>query len=325
MTILPSAPSEARLALAGYGLLLLLGLGTGQLFAQGAPPAAQAQATSPPGSFATRVLEIERGLVESEPGLKRLPPARRKTLIEFVIGNVLFVAAHELGHGVLAEFKVPNPGREEDAADNFAILTALRMGSDFSHGVLVEATKGWYLTDLRDRATGRQPSYYGAHGMNLQRAYQIVCMMVGSDPEKFRELTVIARMPEHRQQSCKLDFDVTAWSWETLLMPRLRSPDQPKQEIALNYGDAKGKLAVYAKAFRDMRFLETLVEAIGDRYAWPQPFSMEMVECGHVGASWRFRRFRICYEMAQHFAETYRDYGDKLKTLQPQAKKSRKG
>jgi hypothetical protein len=48
-----------------------------------------------------------------------------------------------------------------------------------------------------------------------------------------------------------------------------------------------------------------LAEAVGDRYAWPQPFVMEMVECGEVGANWRSRNLKICYEMAQDFAELY--------------------
>ena len=111
---------------------------------------------------------------------------------------------------------------------------------------------------------------------------------------------------ENGEASCKTDFTFMALSWETLLKPKLRAPDQPKQKIELTYGEAKGNLAVYAGAFRDMKFLETMAEAIGERYAWPQPFVMEMVECGEVGANWRSRKLKICYEMAQEFAELYR-------------------
>jgi putative metallopeptidase DUF4344 len=302
----------ARLLCLASALLALLGSGR-PLLAQAAPPAAQA--------FEARVAETERALVENEPRLKRLPPQKRKALIEFVIGNILFVSTHELGHGLLAEFELPNLGQDEDAADNFAILSALRVGTGFSDRVLIEATKGWYLADLRDKKTGEKPEYYDSHGMNLQRAYQIVCMMVGSHPEKFKELAAITQLPEERQRSCKTDYTFMALSWETLLKPKLRTPDQPKQKIELTYGEAKGKLAVYAKAFREIRFLETLAEFIGERYAWPQPFTMEMLSCGEVGASWHARKLKICYEMAQEFAELYRDYGDKLKPKKPPPKK----
>jgi hypothetical protein len=272
----------------------------------------QAQALPPPpdtSAFEARVVETVRTLAESEPRLKRLTPQKRRAVIEFVIGNMLFVAAHELGHGVLAELELPNLGRDEDAADGFAILTALKVGSGLSHRVLVEAAKGWYLADRRDRKTGEKPAYYDAHAMNLQRAYYIVCLMVGSSPEKFTELAELAELPEERRESCKGDFTTAQWSWETLLKPRLRAAEQPKQQVEVSYGEAKGKLEVYARMFRDMRFLEALAYYVTERFAWPKPFAMEMQSCGEVGANWRSRKLKLCYEMAQDFAELYRDYG----------------
>jgi Putative metallopeptidase len=309
----PKAVRHPRL---GCALLALIAFGTGPLLAQAAPPAKQ--------TFAQRVAETERELIEHEPALHRFPPHKRKALIEFVIGNLLFVSTHELGHGVLSEFELPNLAHDEDAADNFAILTALRVGDSFSETVLIEATNGWHLADLRDKHTGEKPAYYDEHGMNLQRAYQIICMMVGSHPEKFKELAGRAEMPEDRQASCKGDFTFAEWSWETLLKPHLRASDAPKQKIELTYGEAKGKLGVYARAFREIKFLETLAEHIGERYAWPRPFVMEMVECGEVGANWSSRKLKICYEMAQEFAELYRDYGDKLKISEVSARKKKR-
>ena len=97
------------------------------------------------------------------------------------------------------------------------------------------------------------------------------------------------------------------------LNPHQRTPDKPKQTITLTYGEATGKLALYANMFRDIKFLEILAEHVGERYSWPRPFTMEMVECGEVGANWRSGKLKICYEMADDFAELYRDYGDKLR------------
>ena len=314
--ILPRRRGPARLLDLGWAALALLALGSGPLSANTAPPGKQA--------FAERVAETESALVEHEPSLQEFAPDKRKRLIEFVIGNLLFVSTHELGHGLLAEFELPNLAHDEDAADNFAILTTLKVGTDFSDNVLIKAVKGWYLADIRDKSTGEKPEYYDAHGLNLQRAYQIVCMMVGSHPEKFRELADSAQMPEDRQASCKTDFSFAAWSWETLLKPHLRPLDQPKQKIELTYGDATGKLGVYARAFRKIRFLESLAEHIGERYAWPRPFAMEMVECGEVGANWHSRKLRICYELALEFADLYRDYSDKLQILEASARKKRR-
>lgn len=51
---------------------------------------------------------------------------------------------------------------------------------------------------------------------------------------------------------------------------------------------------------------------------------MEMVTCGEVGANWHSRKLKICYEMAQDFAELYRDYADKLKIFEVAAGKKRR-
>jgi len=65
--------------------------------------------------------------------------------MEFVAGNMLFVLLHELGHAAITEMGLPVLGRMEDAADSFAALRLIRVGSDFSHRVLIEAAKGWFL------------------------------------------------------------------------------------------------------------------------------------------------------------------------------------
>jgi Putative metallopeptidase len=101
---------------------------------------------------------------------------------------MLFVLLHELGLASITQMGLPVVGRIEDAADSFAALRLIRVGDDFSHRVLTEAAKGWFLGDRRDQRTGVKVAYYDGHGLNQQRAYQIVCLMVGSDDEKFNDL-----------------------------------------------------------------------------------------------------------------------------------------
>src|SRR5215467_682005 len=88
-----------------------------------------------------------------------------------------------------------------DEADAFATLRLLRIGSDFSQRVLAESAKNWFLNARRDQDTGEQPIYYGEHSMSQQRAYEVVCLMVGSDPSKFKSLADEAQMPPERQES----------------------------------------------------------------------------------------------------------------------------
>jgi hypothetical protein len=228
---------------------------------------------------------------------------------------MLFVAAHEMGHAVISELDLPVLGREEDAADAFATIGALKVvANDFSHRVLEEAAKGWFWAARREQKDGERPAYYGAHGLNEQRAYQIVCLMVGSDPVKFKALADARKLPDDRQRSCAWDFETAARSWERVVAPHRRAADQPKTPIKVDYREARGELEVLARWFRSIRFLEIFAELFRDRYVWPAPIEMEMRSCGEPGARWTvpLRKLHICYEMAQEFAELYRDYdGDR--------------
>lgn len=290
----------ARIA---WVLPILVGLGTGSSGAQDMPSAAEI--------FQARVDEGIRELAK-EPHLRRLTPQQLRARVEFVYGNLLFVTIHELGHALVSEFDLPVLGREEDAADAYATLGALKCGSDFSHRVLVEAAKGWFMTAQRDRKAGDGPHYYERHGLDEQRAYQIVCLMVGSNPVRFNDLANETGLPEDRRQSCGWDYDTASRSWERALAAHQRAPNEPKPRIEVIYGEGQGKLALYARIFSATRFLETIVEQVADNFAWPAPIVVEMRTCGEPNARWTIptRRLHVCYELVQEFVELYRDYGE---------------
>ena len=109
---------------------------------------------------------------------------QRRDIIEFVVGNVIYAVVHEVGHMLVSELVLPVLGHEEDAADAFAILTALQLGNAFSDRVLSEAARGWFLSEHRDKKEKIPTVYYDEHGLDEQRAYNIVCLMVGSHPAK---------------------------------------------------------------------------------------------------------------------------------------------
>ena len=301
------AGAAKRLGLSALLLVLLL---TPPLHAQDAP--------SPAKLFQAR-LEATLHVLANEPRLKRIRPENRQGLIEFILGNMLFVVVHEIGHAVIGEMEMPVLGREEDAADAFAIYAALWFGDDFSHRILVEATQGWFLSDQRDRKEGEKLAFYGAHGIDVQRAYQVVCFMVGSDPAKFKDLADKTKLPEDRRETCRRDYSNTAWSWDMMLKSHFRAPDAQKQKIEIIYGEAKGNLEIFARAFRAIKFLEIVAEDLADRFAWPRPFVVEMRSCDNANAHWsgKERKLLICYELAQEFAELYRDYGQTKTASKP--------
>lgn len=121
--------------------------------------------------FQARVDQAARDL-DKEPRLQKIAQQQRKDLVEFVIGNMLFALLHEMGHAHIQEMGLPVLGREEDAADSYAVIAMLKVGTDASHNVLVQATKGWFLSAERDQKEGAPLAFYDEHGMDKQRAYE---------------------------------------------------------------------------------------------------------------------------------------------------------
>jgi hypothetical protein len=176
-------------------------------------PAATAQQAQPPSRIVAGIDEAVKAL-DNVPRLKKLSPQAKRALVEFITGNTLFVLAHEIGHGLINEMSMPVLGREEDAADSFAIVTALAINTKSSARVLEEQVKGLLFMTKRDKKQGAKPAFYDEHGLNPQRAYNIVCYMYGSNPEKYKQLATDTKLPKERQESCAYDYKNVAWSWE---------------------------------------------------------------------------------------------------------------
>ena len=216
-----------------------------------------------------------------------------------------------MGHGVINEMNMPVLGREEDAADSFAIVTALKLGSWFSDRVLMEVTKGWFLSHKRDKKEQNALTFYGEHSLDLQRAYNIVCLMVGSDPEKFKTLAEVTELPKQRQESCVYGWKNMSWSWEEMLKKHLRAFYQRKTEIKVEYEEAE-RFSVHPRVMRHMGLLEAIAEYFGEKYAWPNPIKLEAKSCGTANARWRQRVLTFCYELVDEFTDLYLEYSKLL-------------
>jgi hypothetical protein len=165
-------------------------LALGVLFLSAGPISAQ-----PVQSTLQQRIEAAAKAALNSPRLKGLTEQQRIDRVEFVAGNTLVLLSHEMGHVLISEMHLPILGREEDAADTYAALRLLTIGTSFSQHELTEAAQGWFLSDRRDQESGEKPLYYDEHNLGQQRAYQILCLMVGSDPNKFKGLADEMKMP----------------------------------------------------------------------------------------------------------------------------------
>ena len=285
-----------------------------------AAPAAAEQSRAPLESGLGTGVDAAVREAANDPRFKDQSEQQRRDIIEFVAGNVIFAVVHEIGHMLIAEMALPVLGREEDAADAFAVLTGLRLGNAFSDRVLTESARGWFMSEARDKREKIKTVYYDEHGLDEQRAYNIVCLMVGSGPEKFSPLANRTKLPAERQGTCQGDYSNASWSWEKVLTPHLRKPDEAKAQITTVYSDSK-EYQYLKRSFAQMRLLEILAEHLADRYVWRQPVGFEMADCGDPGAHWdlSLRKIVVCYELAVDFANLYRGYADHV--VEPPSRK----
>jgi len=223
---------------------------------------------------------------------------------------MLFALLHELGHAHIQEMGLPVLGREEDAADSYAVVAMLKVGTDVSHKVLVQTSRGWFLSAARNQKEGMPLTFYDEHGMDQQRAYEIICLMVGSDPDEFEDLANSVKMPDERQGTCSADYSNASWSWETVLKPHLRAADQPKQRIKVKYGP-EGDYGHIAKALKTIGMMEMLANYASSRFSWRRPITFDVKSCGQPDLHWNLsdQTILVCYEMASDFARMYAGYG----------------
>ena len=207
-------------------------------------------------------------------------------------------------------FEIPVIGREEDAADALATVVAIKMANSFADRVVVNAARGWFLADQRDRKQGIPNAFYDEHGLDLQRAYHIVCLLVGGSPDKFTALANEVKLPKERQHTCKFDYSNAEWSWGEVLKPFMRKPEDPKMKIEVSYAPTT-EFETLAALGKKLQILESIAEWLSEDFAWKTPISLEMQECGSAGAKWLppAKKIIVCYELIREFVQLHRSFG----------------
>jgi Putative metallopeptidase len=318
VVMIPRPRRRSALALRAAAICCagIMSLSAATAIAQTVPaqsPAAQAAPAPPspgPASMEAKVKDAVRGFLK-HPRFEGMSERDVRDRVEFVVGNVMFATMHEVGHMLISEMGLVVLGREEDAADSFATVTGLRMNEAFAHRVLIQSARGWFLSDQRDQKQKTERHFYDEHGLDKQRAYNIVCLMVGGNPDKFDDLADLTQMPPERQGTCQGDFSNASWSWQRALAPHRRKPDQPKTDISVSYGDSD-KYEIFATGFREIKLLETIAEHLSDQFVWRRPVGLRMEECGAPNANWDLTtaRITVCYELAADFSNMYREHAN---------------
>ncbi len=137
-----------------------------------------------------------------------------------VINAALFTFFHELGHALVDQLELPITGREEDVVDEFAAILLLESGEEWEAAALSGVWQ--FAADAEEEAELEELAYWGEHSLDIQRYYNMACLVYGSNPEKYQFLVENEDLPEERADGCEYEYTQKSQSWDILLAPHYK-------------------------------------------------------------------------------------------------------
>jgi hypothetical protein len=146
------------------------------------------------------------------------------TPTDALVGQALFVVAHEFGHLAFDVYKVPVLGREEDAADNFATFLMLKFRQDGNRLIMGAAWS--YHAVIKDyrlnpKSTLPLAAFSSDHGQPEERFYNMMCIAYGSDARLYAGVVAKGYLPVLRSRSCKYEFEVLQFGFNREILPHI--------------------------------------------------------------------------------------------------------
>ena len=139
--------------------------------------------------------------------------AKLDAMVEDTIIQTLF---HELGHCLIDVWDLPATGREEDAVDQLATVLMLD-GSPEGADSAINAALEFEIAS-RDQDKGDMV-FWDEHSFSKTRFYDMVCLVYGSNPDKYDGMVSPDGLPEQRAGRCPEEFKRAERSWLKLLEP----------------------------------------------------------------------------------------------------------
>ena len=128
-----------------------------------------------------------------------------------------FAFLHEIGHALIDVYILPITGNEEDAADRCSsFINLTELGEDGVNAVLAAADS--FAIESKTRGTTKR-NLADEHLLQEQRFYNSLCMLYGSDTNKYAYIVNEKYLPEARAVRCSNEYERTAQSWSNLLSP----------------------------------------------------------------------------------------------------------
>lgn len=164
-----------------------------------------------------RLSEKSRAEIDRIANLRELDHTR----VDHLLTNAMvFVLFHETAHGLFHVLDVPVVGGEEPTADSLAAIFAIASGFGGQEVVLSGAALEAVTAEEAGQVSPSQ--YVDDHDLDQQRAFDALCLVYGSAPDRHRNLVGgPGDLTPERAELCPFDYRGDLRAWRRLLGPWL--------------------------------------------------------------------------------------------------------
>jgi hypothetical protein len=187
-----------------------------------------------------------------------------------------------------------------------ATWTLLNKRTPKTDRALADAAHGWILSGIAYDSGGDESDYAAGHTLDKQRAYQIVCLMVGMDDTAFRPIANEYRIDRDRQDSCYWEYDTVDRALKGLLGGRGNKSGRGT-DVVVTYHDARGDLAQAADAFKSSGVFDQVADEVRNNYSLRDKVLFNAKRCGEANAYYDPETVEVifCYELMQDYMDLF--------------------
>jgi hypothetical protein len=138
-----------------------------------------------------------------------------------ILGQAVYVIAHEMGHALFDALNVPLFGRPEDAADQFAAYIMLLLGKNEARRLIGGAAYTYKEYIDKPKVVVPQTAFADVHGAPMQRLYNLLCIAYGADREQFKDVVEQGYLPKDRAGGCRVEYGEVDFAFKQLIRPNI--------------------------------------------------------------------------------------------------------
>lgn len=241
----------------------------------------------------------------------------------FILANTEFTIFHEIGHAAIDQFDIPVLGLEEDTADFVAAMSMIyghQVEADVRQAELLLMAAEIWIAEWQGQGkySGDRHAYWDVHSLAIQRFYNIVCLVYGSNPEALPDLLDTDALPAERGFVCEEMFEKARRSMQWVLKTYERDEESRNPGFGIVVEFEEPATDVQRQMMRLLKrstMVSRLAIEVSARLDWPQDILLRFARCpGDPDAYYndRVAEITICYELLEHFGKTIDEQGPEM-------------